>query len=165
MHSTLERLAASDFPPLVRKRLDTLQVNLGYRCNQACLHCHVNAGPTRTEAMSDETLDTVVRFLEATRLPTLDITGGAPELHARFRHLVRAARRLGVRVIDRCNLTVLEQPGQEDLAQFLREQQVEITASLPCYLEQNVDQQRGTGVFAASLRALRTPMRMRSSIS
>ena len=156
MHSTLERLAASDFPPLVRKRLDTLQVNLGYRCNQACLHCHVNAGPTRTEAMSDETLDTVVRFLEATRLPTLDITGGAPELHARFRHLVRAARRLGVRVIDRCNLTVLEQPGQEDLAQFLREQQVEITASLPCYLEQNVDQQRGTGVFAASLRALRT---------
>ncbi|MPZ45086.1 MAG: radical SAM/Cys-rich domain protein [Betaproteobacteria bacterium] len=155
MHSTLARLATGDFPPLVRKRLDTLQVNLGYRCNQACLHCHVNAGPTRTEMMSDQTLAAVLAFLQATRVPTLDVTGGAPELHPGFRRLVRAARTLGVRVIDRCNLTIMEQPGQDDLAQFLAAQQVEITASLPCYLEQNVDAQRGAGVFAASIRALR----------
>lgn len=155
MHAILPRLAASDFPPLVRKRLDTLQVNLGYRCNQACVHCHVNAGPTRTEAMSDETLATVLEFIDATGVPTLDITGGAPELHPRFRYLVSEARDRGLRVIDRCNLTILEQPGQEDLAEFLQSRQVEITASLPCYLEKNVDQQRGPGVFAASVRALR----------
>ncbi len=155
MHSTLARLAASDFPPLARKRLETLQVNLGYRCNQACLHCHVNAGPTRREMMSDATLEMVIAFLRATRLPTLDITGGAPELHPGFRRLVRAARAEGVRVIDRCNLTILEQPGQEDLAEFLAGEEVEITASLPCYLEENVDRQRGPGVFDASIRALR----------
>jgi radical SAM/Cys-rich protein len=155
MHSTLARLATGDFPPLVRKQLDTLQVNLGYRCNQACLHCHVNAGPTRTEMMSDDTLEDVLAFLQATRVPTLDITGGAPELHPRFRHLVEAARDLGVRAIDRCNLTILEQPGQDGLAEFLAAQQVEITASLPCYLEENVDAQRGSGVFAASIRGLR----------
>jgi len=155
MHSTLARLATGDFPPLVRKQLDTLQVNLGYRCNQACLHCHVNAGPTRTEMMSDDTLDDVLAFLQATRVPTLDITGGAPELHPGFRRLVDAARDLGVRVIDRCNLTILEQPGQDGLAEFLAARQVEITASLPCYLEENVDAQRGSGVFAASIRALR----------
>jgi radical SAM/Cys-rich protein len=155
MHSTLARLATGDFPPLVRKRLDTLQVNLGYRCNQACLHCHVNAGPTRTEMMSDHTLEEVLAYLQVTRVPTLDITGGAPELHPRFRHLVDAARDLDVRVIDRCNLTILEQPGQEGLAEFLAARQVEITASLPCYLEDNVDAQRGSGVFAASIRGLR----------
>jgi radical SAM/Cys-rich protein len=155
MHSTLARLATGDFPPLARKRLDTLQVNLGYRCNQACLHCHVNAGPTRTEMMSDHTLEDVLAFLQVTRVPTLDITGGAPELHPRFRHLVDAARDLDVRVIDRCNLTILEQPGQDGLAEFLAARQVEITASLPCYLEDNVDAQRGSGVFAASIRGLR----------
>jgi radical SAM/Cys-rich protein len=155
MHSTLARLATGDFPPLVRNRLETLQVNLGYRCNQACLHCHVNAGPTRTEMMSDRTLEAVLAFIQATRLPTLDITGGAPELHPGFRRLVGAARDLGVHVIDRCNLTILEQPGQDDLAHFLAAQQVEITASLPCYLEENVDAQRGPGVFAGSIRALR----------
>jgi radical SAM/Cys-rich protein len=155
MHSTLARLATGDFPPLVRKPLDTVQVNLGYRCNQSCLHCHVNAGPTRTEMMSEETIDAVLAFLAANRLPTLDITGGAPELHPGFRRLVQAARGQDVRVIDRCNLTVLEEPGQEDLAEFLALQQVEITASLPCYLERNVDAQRGAGVFATSIRALR----------
>ena len=155
MHPTLARLASSDFPALRRKRLDTLQVNLGYRCNQACLHCHVNAGPTRTEMMSAPTLADVVDFLRATRVPTLDITGGAPELHPGFRELVREARRLGTAVIDRCNLTILEEPGQEDLAEFLAGEAVRITASLPCYLEENVDRQRGSGVFAASIRALR----------
>ena len=155
MHSTLARLKSSDFPPLARKRLETLQVNLGYRCNQACLHCHVNAGPTRTEMMGEETLATVLEFLHRRRLLNVDITGGAPELHPGFRRLVRAARAAGVRVIDRCNLTVLEQPGQRDLAEFLAAEEVQITASLPCYLEQNVDRQRGAGVFAASIRGLR----------
>ncbi len=155
MHSTLARLATSDFPALARKRLDTLQVNLGYRCNQACLHCHVNAGPTRTEMMSASTLAGVVDFIRATRVPTLDITGGAPELHPGFRDLVRAARSIGTEVIDRCNLTVIEEPGQEDLPEFLAGEAVHITASLPCYLEENVDRQRGSGVFAASIRALR----------
>lgn len=154
MHSTLPLLSASDFPPLARGRLETLQVNLGYRCNQSCVHCHVNAGPNRTESMSEETLAAVLEFLDAKRLPTLDITGGAPELHPGFRRLVRAARERGIRVIDRCNLTILEQPGQEDLAQFLAQQEVVVTASLPCYLENNVDSQRGAGVFAASIRAL-----------
>jgi radical SAM/Cys-rich protein len=155
MHATLPLLRTSDFPPIRRRRLETLQVNLGYRCNQACLHCHVNAGPTRTETMSAQTIEAVIDFLRASGVASLDITGGAPELNAHFRHLVRSARALGVRTIDRCNLTILEQPGQEDLAEFLAEQRVEITASLPCYLEENVDRQRGAGVFDASIRGLR----------
>src|SRR4030081_3790426 len=147
----LEQIA---FPPIQRGRLNTLQVNLGYRCNQSCVHCHVNAGPNRTEEMSGETIDVVLAFLAAKRLATLDITGGAPELNPHFRKLVRAARKIGVHVMDRCNLTVLEVPGQEDLAQFLAREQVEITASMPCYLEDNVDRQRGKGVFEGSLRGL-----------
>jgi radical SAM/Cys-rich protein len=155
MHSTLARLASSDFPPLRRKRLDTLQVNLGYRCNQASLHCHVNAGPTRTESMSAATIAQVIAFLRRSGVPKLDITGGAPELNAGFRPLVAAARQMGVEVTDRCNLTVIEQPGQEDLPEFLAAEAVQVTASLPCYLDENVDRQRGAGVFAASIRALR----------
>jgi radical SAM/Cys-rich protein len=155
MHATLPLLQVTDFPPLRRTRLDTLQVNLGYRCNQSCVHCHVNAGPQRTESMTRETLAHVLAYLRASRVATLDITGGAPELNAHFRELVLAARALDVATIDRCNLTVLEQPGQEDLAAFLAEHQVEITASLPCYLEDNVDRQRGQGVFEASIRGLR----------
>ena len=155
MHATLPLLAGTDFPPIWRGRLETLQINLGYRCNQSCVHCHVNAGPHRTEAMSAETIATVLAFLGGQNIDTLDITGGAPELHPHFRHLVRSARERGVRVMDRCNLTVLEEPSQEDLAEFLASTQVEIVASLPCYLEENVDRQRGVGVFAASVRALR----------
>jgi radical SAM/Cys-rich protein len=154
MHATLPLLEAGSFPAIRRAALQTLQVNLGYRCNQSCLHCHVNAGPTRTEMMAPETVDEVIAFLEASRVPTLDITGGAPELHPEFRRLVGEARDLGAKVIDRCNLTILEQPGQEDLAQFLAARGVEIVASLPCYLEENVDRQRGQGVFDASIRAL-----------
>ena len=155
MHATLSLLAKTDFPPLERRALDTLQVNLGYRCNQSCLHCHVNAGPHRTEEMSRETLDTVVALLRATpSLKVLDLTGGAPELNPHFRHLVTAARALDVRVIDRCNLTILEEPGQQGLADFLAAQQVEVVASMPCYLEDNVDRQRGKGVFDASIRGL-----------
>jgi radical SAM/Cys-rich protein len=155
MHATLHRLEASDFPAIRRRRLETLQVNLGYQCNQTCLHCHVNAGPTRTEMMNREAISDVIAFLKASRVKTLDLTGGAPELNAHFRGLVLAARNLGVNVMDRCNLTILEQPGQEDLARFLATNAVEIAASLPCYLEENVDAQRGKGVFEASIRALK----------
>ena len=155
MHDTLPLLRDSDFPRLIRKTLETVQVNLGYRCNQACRHCHVNAGPSRTETMDGETAVLVIEFLARSGAKVLDLTGGAPELNAHFREMVRAARSLGATVIDRCNLTVLEQPEHADLAGFLAEQGVEIVASLPCYLEDNVDRQRGAGVFAASLRALR----------
>jgi radical SAM/Cys-rich protein len=147
-------LERTPFPPLKRGRLDTLQVNLGYRCNQSCVHCHVNAGPSRTEEMAGEVVDVALAFLERRRIATLDITGGAPELNPHFRRLVSAARAMGVRVMDRCNLTILEVPGQEDLADFLAREQVEIVASMPCYLEDNVDRQRGKGVFDGSIRGL-----------
>ena len=156
MHATLPKLEATDFPRIRRARLDTLQVNLGYKCNQTCLHCHVNAGPNRNEMMARETISDVIAFLKSSRVKLLDVTGGAPELNPHFRTLVLAARNLGVHVTDRCNLTVLEQPGQDDLAQFLAANAVEIIASLPCYLEENVDAQRGKGVFEASIRALRS---------
>jgi radical SAM/Cys-rich protein len=155
MHATLPLLVETDFPPLRRNAVDTVQVNVGYVCNQSCLHCHVNAGPTRTEAMNAQTAAQVLAYLEASGASTLDITGGAPELNASFRDLVRGARRLGAAVIDRCNLTVLFEPGQEDLAQFLADQRVAIVASLPCYTEELVDRQRGKGVYAKSLEAIR----------
>ena len=155
MHPTLPRLEASDFPQIGRSRIETVQVNVGYRCNQSCLHCHVNAGPTRTETMAHGTMLDVLDYVKRCGAGTLDITGGAPELNPHFRFLVASARDWGVHVIDRCNLTILEQPGQEDLARFLADQEVEIVASLPCYLEKNVDAQRGKGVLDASLRALK----------
>ena len=155
MNSRATRQRQTPFPAIRRRGLSTLQVNLGYRCNQACVHCHVNAGPKRTEEMDREVIDEVIAFLSASGVKTLDITGGAPELNRHFRDLVRAACGLGVHVIDRCNLTILEEPGQDGLAEFLAGARVEVTASLPCYLEDNVDAQRGKGVFAASLRGLR----------
>lgn len=155
MHATLPLLAKTAFPPIERSAIDTLQINLGYRCNQSCLHCHVNAGPNRTEQMSRETIDEVLAFLASNpAVQTLDLTGGAPELNAHFRCLVAAARETSVRVIDRCNLTILEEPGQQGLAEFLAEHEVEVVASMPCYLEDNVDRQRGKGVFDASIRGL-----------
>jgi radical SAM/Cys-rich protein len=154
MHATFPLLRQTDFPAMRRRTPDTLQVNLGYLCNQSCLHCHVNAGPTRTELMDAATIDTVLQVLRACRIDTLDLTGGAPEMNPHFRTLVTQARALGVRVIDRCNLTILFEPGHEDLAQFLAEQQVEVTASLPCYSQDNVDRQRGDGVFDKSIAAL-----------
>lgn len=154
MHQTFPLLQKTDFPALRRKALDTLQVNLGYRCNQTCLHCHVNASPTRAEMMDAETVDLVLRVLTERKLGTLDLTGGAPELNPHFRSLVQEAKKLGVRVIDRCNLTILYEPGQEDLARFLHDHQVEVTASLPCYSQDNVDKQRGDGVFDKSITAL-----------
>jgi radical SAM/Cys-rich protein len=154
MKDTWPLLDAIPFPPLTRGRLDTLQVNLGYRCNQSCVHCHVNAGPNRTEEMDSATADIVIDFLARRRISTLDITGGAPELNANFRRMVTAARDMAVKVMDRCNLTILQQPGQEDLGEFLADNQVEIVASMPCYLQDNVDKQRGKGVYDGSIRGL-----------
>ena len=156
MHDTLPLLLESDFPCLRRRSLGILQVSLGYRCNQTCVHCHVNAGPHRQENMSRETAEQVLELVRARGPHTVDVTGGAPELHDQFRFLVAGVRELGVReVVDRCNLTILEEPGQEDLAEFLAAHQITIIASLPCYLEENVDAQRGNGVFRASIRSLR----------
>ncbi len=154
MRDTWPLLESIPFPAIRRGRLDTLQINIGYRCNQSCVHCHVNAGPNRTEEMSGEIADLVLDFLARGRTTTLDITGGAPELNAHFRRIVTGARDLGVRVMDRCNLTILEQRGQDDLAEFLAAQQVEIVASMPCYAVDNVDAQRGKGVFDGSIRGL-----------
>jgi len=154
VHATFPLLQATDFPPLRRKSIDTLQVNLGYRCNQSCLHCHVNAGPNRTEQMDGDTVDLVLEVARARRITTLDLTGGAPELNEHFRRLVSSARALGATVIDRCNLTILEEPGHEDLADFLCRERVQVVASLPCYAQANVDRQRGDGVFDKSIRAL-----------
>jgi radical SAM/Cys-rich protein len=155
MHATLHLMKSRGFPHIRRKTLDTLQVNLGYKCNQACFHCHVNASPDRKEMMQRETIADVIALMGAAQVKMLDLTGGAPELNEHFRELVRAARSLGVRVIDRCNLTILEEPGHEDLAAFLAEQQVEISASLPCYSQANVDKQRGEGVFDKSIAGLK----------
>ncbi len=155
MHATLPLLIKSDFPAIKRARLEVLQVNVGYRCNQACLHCHVNASPYRKEAMDRETAEAVIRFMHACDVTSLDLTGGAPELNPQFRFLLEAARSAGVQVIDRCNLTVLQEPGQEDLAAYLADWGVHVIASLPCYLEENVNAQRGDGVFESSIEGLR----------
>jgi len=154
VHATLPLLEVSRFPALRRRRIETLQVNLGYKCNQSCVHCHVNAGPDRTEQMGQETIETVLRFLQVSGIGTLDVTGGAPELNPYFRELLVRARLLDVHVIDRCNLTVLEEPGQGDLAAFLAGNQIEVIASLPCYTQELVDRQRGKGVYETSIRAL-----------
>ena len=155
MHATLPLLIHSNFPAIRRKALETLQVNLGYKCNQSCLHCHVNAGPKRTEMMDQVTVDAVLRFIDSSTVRTLDLTGGAPELHPLFRSLVTAAGERGLEVIDRCNLTVLFEPGQEDTADFLARHNIKVVASLPCYIRDNVDKQRGEGTFETSLKALR----------
>jgi radical SAM/Cys-rich protein len=154
MHATLPLLAHTDFPPVRRRSLEVLQVNVGYRCNQSCVHCHVNAGPNRTEEMSADTIDLVLEVLRKRQVATLDITGGAPELNPHFRRLARSARAMGAQVIDRCNLTILFEPGQADLAEFLAAERVDIVASLPCYSLERVDRQRGAGVFDKSILAL-----------
>ena len=155
MHATLPLMRRYGFPAVRRAALETLQVNVGYRCNQSCLHCHVNAGPTRTEEMSRETLADVLAFIAVAQVKTLDVTGGAPELNPHFRELVTRARELGVHVMDRCNLTILGEPGQEDLAAFLAGQCVQVVASLPCYTRDLVDRQRGAGVYERSIAGLK----------
>lgn len=154
MLDTLDHLKDTDFPSIRRNRLDTLQVNLGYICNQQCLHCHVDAGPRRTEIMDRDTVESVITFLHKKNISTLDLTGGAPEMNPHFKHLVKTASEMGVHVMDRCNLTVLEEPGHQLLADFLAKNKVEIIASMPCYLEENVNAQRGAGVFAKSINGL-----------
>lgn len=154
MLDTRPLLETTDFPRIFRGQLSILQVNLGYLCNLSCVHCHVNAGPKRKELMTRETIDQVLAFIDKQGIRVLDLTGGAPEMNPDFRYLVVEARKRGVEVIDRCNLTILNEPGYEDLAQFLTDQRVIITASLPCYSEQNVEKQRGKGVFAESIAAL-----------
>ena len=140
--------------PLLATGIDVLQINVGKLCNQTCHHCHVDAGPDRRESMSRETAEAVIDVLSRSDIPTLDITGGAPEMNPQFRWLVERARGLGRRVIDRCNLTILMAPGFTDLPDFLAMNRVEIAASLPCYLEENCDAQRGNGVFRKSIQAL-----------
>jgi radical SAM/Cys-rich protein len=154
MHDTLPYLEKTDFPAIKRNNLEVLQVNLGYLCNLSCTHCHVNAGPNRTELMDKKTIDQILNFIDTHKIQTLDLTGGAPEMNPHFKYLVCAARDKGVKVIDRCNLTILLEPGYQEIAAFLAENQVEIVASLPCYMEDNVDKQRGKGTFNASITAL-----------
>ena len=139
---------------LRRRAVDVLQVNLGRYCNLACIHCHVESGPTRTEMMSRETVEAVLHFLAGTEIPTLDITGGAPELHRDFDYLVESARKINRHVMDRCNLTVIFEPGKDYLPEFFKCHQIELVCSLPCYSSENVDKQRGKGTFDASIRAL-----------
>lgn len=149
-------LSAHSLAPLARGAVTTVQVNLGKVCNQACSHCHVDAGPSRTEDMSRATIDRILDLVaSSTSVKTVDITGGAPELNAGFRHLVRQSRALNKHVIDRCNLTVLMEPGMDDLADFLAANAVHVMASLPCYTSENVDAQRGNGVYGRSIEALK----------
>lgn len=155
MKDTEPLLKPTDFPAVRRDELKILQVNLGYLCNLSCTHCHVNAGPKRTELMMLETIESVIEFVRRKDIHVLDLTGGAPEMNPHFRHLVSTVRAMGCEVIDRCNLTILLEPGYEDLAQFLADEAVHVVASLPCYEEANVNEQRGKGVYQASIEALK----------
>jgi len=154
MHATKALLLKTDFPSLSRNSLETLQINLGYTCNQSCVHCHVNAGPNRTEQMSLETINDILKFIKTHSIKKLDLTGGAPELNPHFRYLVSSASKMGVTIIDRCNLTILNEESQSGLAEFLAQHKVEVVASLPCYSKDNVDKQRGKGVFDGSITGL-----------
>jgi radical SAM/Cys-rich protein len=154
MHDILPYLKQTDFPSISRNTLEVLQVNLGYLCNLSCTHCHVNAGPTRKELMDEETMSHILDFIDTHSIRTLDLTGGAPEMNPHFKDLLRAALDKGVKVIDRCNLTILLEPEYQDLPSFFAKNQIEIVASLPCYMEDNVDKQRGKGTFNASIIAL-----------
>lgn len=154
MQDSTPLLVRTDFPAIQRKQLTTLQVNLGYLCNLSCVHCHVNAGPQRTELASRETVDAIIAFAGKHSIQTLDVTGGAPEMNPHFRYLVEQVSAHGISVIDRCNLTILNEPSYEWLGEFLKQHKVQVVASLPCYAEQNVRQQRGRGVFESSIEAL-----------
>jgi len=155
MKDTYNLLVETDFPSIKRAALETLQVNLGYLCNQQCLHCHVDASPRRKEIMTEKTINDVLAFIRRNEIKVLDLTGGAPEMNPHFFELVTKARGLGAHVIDRCNLTILSEPGYEEVAAFLAQQKVEVIASMPCYLEDNVDAQRGKGVFDDSIQGLK----------
>ena len=145
----------SVFPNIKKELIDTLQINIGYKCNQACKHCHVNSSPARTEMMSDEIIDLIPKIISKYQIKNLDITGGAPELHPKFKKLILSLRNLEVNIIDRCNLTIFFEEGFQDLPSFLAENKVTITASLPCYEKDNVERQRGFGVFDKSIKAIK----------
>lgn len=151
---SFEDRVAQDGLALTRTSLEILQVNVGKLCNQACHHCHVDASPVRTEIMARDTIDRILAFLEASEIETVDITGGAPELIPDYRYFVERIKGMGRHVIDRCNLTVIFEDGQEDLVDFYVRHEIELICSLPCYSEDNVDAQRGKGVFDKSIRAL-----------
>ena len=155
MLDTLPYLQSLQFPRITRDTVDTLQINLGYLCNQQCTHCHVNAGPKRKEVMSLETLQAIVRYLQNANVKRIDLTGGAPEMNPHFEYLLSEASKLNIAIIDRCNLTILSEPGFEHVADLLAKYRVEVVASLPCYMEENVDKQRGKGVFARSIAGLK----------
>jgi radical SAM/Cys-rich protein len=155
MLDTWPLLKDSEFPAINRQPLEILQVNLGYLCNQTCQHCHVNAGPNRKELMTGQSIKDILELLALPGVHTLDLTGGAPEMNPLFRELVSKASSMGIHIIDRCNLTILSEPGYEDLVDFLTRHRVAVVASLPCYLEQNVDGQRGKGVYQKSIDGLR----------
>ena len=154
MHDVYPLLEKTDFPRIFRGRLNTIQINLGYKCNQSCLHCHVNAGPKRKEMMTLETIDQILNFIKKSDVKNIDLTGGAPELNDHFDYLVTQARKLNCHVIDRCNLTVLQEPNKEYLFEFFKKNYIEVIASLPCYEEDNVNRQRGNGVFKKSIEVL-----------
>lgn len=156
MRDTWPLLKDIPFPAISRSRIETLQLNLGYLCNLSCIHCHVNAGPRRTELMDRPTMELALKMAERLGVSTLDLTGGSPEMNPGFRWLVTQARQRGLHVMDRLNPTIMEEPGYEWVGGFLAEQRVEAVASLPCYSQSNVDEQRGNGVFESSIRALGT---------
>ncbi|MBL6701090.1 MAG: arsenosugar biosynthesis radical SAM protein ArsS [Gammaproteobacteria bacterium] len=154
MHKIYPLIKDTDFPQITRLSLKTLQVNLGYKCNQSCLHCHVNASPKRTEMMNKHTIDEVISFSYQNNVGTVDLTGGAPEMNQYFEYMIKKLREKNIHIIDRCNLTILEEKGMSRMIDFLAEHEVEIVASLPCYKDINVDAQRGKGVFTKSIKAL-----------
>ena len=153
-HDFNQVLRQHDCFPLRRAALSELQINLGYLCNQACEHCHVEAGPKRTEMMTAETMDKILTWAKKNNIKSADLTGGAPELIPGFRGFVDRLLDMGIKVTSRCNLTVLLEPGQEDLAEWYAERKVRLVCSLPCYSSENVDKQRGKGVFGKSIKAL-----------
>ncbi len=143
------------FPSIYKEPIETLQINIGYKCNQACRHCHVNSSPLRTEKMSNEIISLIPKIIDKYKIKTLDITGGAPELHPEFKNLIASLSTKQVDIIDRCNLTIFFEEGYEDLPQFLAKNKVIVTASLPCYEKNNVEIQRGLGVFEKSINAIK----------
>lgn len=143
------------FPSIYKEPIETLQINIGYKCNQACKHCHVNSSPLRTEKMSNEIISLIPKIIDKYKIKTLDITGGAPELHPEFKNLIASLSTKQVDIIDRCNLTIFFEEGYEDLPQFLAKNKVIVTASLPCYEKNNVEIQRGLGVFEKSINAIK----------
>jgi len=154
-HNFSETLQSHDLPDLHRTQLSDLQINLGYLCNQACEHCHVEAGPKRTELMDWETMQKILVWARQAGIRSVDLTGGAPEMNPHFRKFIKAFQDQGANIISRCNLTILMEPGYEDLAGWYAENKVRLVSSMPCYTRKNVEQQRGKGVFAKSIEALR----------